>query len=100
MPSRLSAPPAALDCRSPLSVSRRSKSSRAPWGSASPWRRNHSCLAMQRCTVAAEWGGGVGPGASVATPEGPAAPDLPPLLVRRPLEAYLDGLGLGSGPIE
>ena len=26
--------------------------------------------------------------------------DLPPLLVRRPLEAFLDGHGLGAGPVE
>lgn len=38
--------------------------------------------------------------AIVDTPEEAAALDLPPLLVRRPLEAYLDARGLGSGPIE
>src|SRR5205807_3891797 len=38
--------------------------------------------------------------AIVDTPEEAAALDLPPLLVRRPLEAYLDAHGLGSGPIE
>src|SRR3954471_7500874 len=36
----------------------------------------------------------------VDTPEEAAALDLPPLLVRRPLEAHLDAHGLGSGPIE
>jgi aminoglycoside phosphotransferase (APT) family kinase protein len=36
----------------------------------------------------------------VDTPEEAAELELPPLLVRRPLEAYLDGHGLGSGPIE
>ena len=34
------------------------------------------------------------------TPEEAAASEPAPLLVRRPLEAYLDGLGLGSGPVE
>ena len=38
--------------------------------------------------------------AIVDTPEEAAALELPPLLVRRPLEAYLDAHGLGSGPIE
>jgi aminoglycoside phosphotransferase (APT) family kinase protein len=38
--------------------------------------------------------------AIVDTPEQAAALDLPPLLVRRPLEAHLDAHGLGSGPIE
>jgi aminoglycoside phosphotransferase (APT) family kinase protein len=38
--------------------------------------------------------------AIVDTPEEAAALELAPLLVRRPLEAYLDGCGLGSGPIE
>jgi aminoglycoside phosphotransferase (APT) family kinase protein len=38
--------------------------------------------------------------AIVDTPEEAAALDLPPLLVRRPLEAFLDGCGLGSGPVE
>jgi aminoglycoside phosphotransferase (APT) family kinase protein len=42
----------------------------------------------------------VGAPAIVDTPEEAAALDLPPLLVRRPLEAYLDGLGLGSGPLD
>jgi aminoglycoside phosphotransferase (APT) family kinase protein len=37
--------------------------------------------------------------AIVDTPEQAAALDLPPLLVRRPLEAFLDTQGLGSGPI-
>jgi aminoglycoside phosphotransferase (APT) family kinase protein len=37
--------------------------------------------------------------AIVDTPEQAAALDLPPLLVRRPLEAFLDARGLGSGPI-
>jgi aminoglycoside phosphotransferase (APT) family kinase protein len=36
----------------------------------------------------------------VDTPEEAAALELPPLLVRRPLEAHLDAHGLGSGPIE
>jgi len=38
--------------------------------------------------------------AIVDTPEQAAALDLPPLLVRRPLEAFLDAQGLGSGPLE
>ncbi len=38
--------------------------------------------------------------AIVDTPEEAARLELPPLLVRRPLEAYLDAHGLGSGPIE
>ena len=38
--------------------------------------------------------------AIVDTPEQAAALELAPLLVRRPLEAYLDAQGLGSGPIE
>jgi aminoglycoside phosphotransferase (APT) family kinase protein len=38
--------------------------------------------------------------AIVDTPEEAAELELAPLLVRRPLEAYLDSLGLGSGPIE
>jgi aminoglycoside phosphotransferase (APT) family kinase protein len=38
--------------------------------------------------------------AIVDTPEEAASAELPPLLVRRPLEAYLDRLGLGSGPVE
>jgi aminoglycoside phosphotransferase (APT) family kinase protein len=38
--------------------------------------------------------------AIVDTPEQAAALDRPPLLVRRPLEAYLDGCGLGNGPVE
>jgi aminoglycoside phosphotransferase (APT) family kinase protein len=37
--------------------------------------------------------------AIVDTPEEARALDLPPLLVRRPLEAYLDGQGLGRGPV-
>ena len=37
--------------------------------------------------------------AIVDTPEEAAALELPPLLVRRPLEAYLERHGLGSGPI-
>ena len=37
--------------------------------------------------------------AIVDTPEEAAALDLPPLLIRRPLEAFLDGHGLGSGPV-
>jgi aminoglycoside phosphotransferase (APT) family kinase protein len=36
----------------------------------------------------------------VDTPEEAAALDLPPLLVRRPLERFLDGQGLGDGPVE
>jgi aminoglycoside phosphotransferase (APT) family kinase protein len=35
----------------------------------------------------------------VDTPEEAAELDLPPLLVRRPLEAFLDARGLGSGPV-
>jgi aminoglycoside phosphotransferase (APT) family kinase protein len=38
--------------------------------------------------------------AIVDTPEQAAALELPPLLVRRPLEAFLDAQGLGSGPLE
>jgi aminoglycoside phosphotransferase (APT) family kinase protein len=38
--------------------------------------------------------------AIVDTPEQAAALELPPLLVRRPLEDYLDSHGLGAGPIE
>src|SRR6185503_18096434 len=38
--------------------------------------------------------------AIVDTPEQAAALDLPPLLVRRPLEAFLDAQGLGEGPVE
>jgi aminoglycoside phosphotransferase (APT) family kinase protein len=38
--------------------------------------------------------------AIVDTPEEAAALDLPPLLVRRPLEAFLDAQGLGSGAVE
>lgn len=38
--------------------------------------------------------------AIVDTPEQAAALDLQPLLVRRPLEAFLDARGLGSGAIE
>jgi aminoglycoside phosphotransferase (APT) family kinase protein len=38
--------------------------------------------------------------AIVDTPEEAAASELAPLLVRRPLEAYLDGLGLGTGPVD
>jgi aminoglycoside phosphotransferase (APT) family kinase protein len=37
--------------------------------------------------------------AIVDTTEEARALDLPPLLVRRPLEAYLDAQGLGSGPV-
>jgi aminoglycoside phosphotransferase (APT) family kinase protein len=37
--------------------------------------------------------------AIVDTPEEAAELELPPLLVRRPLEAYLDAHGLGSGPV-
>jgi aminoglycoside phosphotransferase (APT) family kinase protein len=37
--------------------------------------------------------------AIVDTPEQAAALELPPLLVRRPLEAFLDACGLGSGPL-
>jgi aminoglycoside phosphotransferase (APT) family kinase protein len=36
----------------------------------------------------------------VDTPEQAAELDLPPLLVRRPLEAFLDAQGLGEGPVE
>jgi aminoglycoside phosphotransferase (APT) family kinase protein len=38
--------------------------------------------------------------AIVDTPEQAAALDLPPLLVRQPLEAFLDAQGLGSGPLQ
>lgn len=38
--------------------------------------------------------------AIVDTPEEAAALDLPPLLVRRPLEAFLDARGLGEGPLD
>ena len=38
--------------------------------------------------------------AIVDTPEEAAALELPPLLVRRPLEAYLDAHGLGGGEVE
>ena len=38
--------------------------------------------------------------AIVDTPEEAAELELPPLLVRRPLEAFLDDRGLGSGPVE
>jgi aminoglycoside phosphotransferase (APT) family kinase protein len=38
--------------------------------------------------------------AIVDTPEEAAALDLEPLLVRRPLEAFLDAHGLGAGPLE
>jgi aminoglycoside phosphotransferase (APT) family kinase protein len=38
--------------------------------------------------------------AIVDTPEEAAALELPPLLVRRPLEAYLDEHGLGGGEVE
>jgi aminoglycoside phosphotransferase (APT) family kinase protein len=38
--------------------------------------------------------------AIVDTHQQAAALDLPPLLVRRPLEAFLDAHGLGSGPLE
>src|SRR6266516_529830 len=36
----------------------------------------------------------------VDTPAEAAALELPPLIVREPLEAFLDEHGLGSGPIE
>src|SRR3954469_17182028 len=35
----------------------------------------------------------------VNTPEEAAALELPPLLIRRPLEAFLDAHGLGSGEV-
>ena len=38
--------------------------------------------------------------AIVDTPEEAAALELPPLLIRRPLEAYLDAHGLGAGEVE
>jgi aminoglycoside phosphotransferase (APT) family kinase protein len=38
--------------------------------------------------------------AIVDTPEEAAELELPPLLVRRPLEAFLDAQGLGEGPVE
>ncbi len=40
-----------------------------------------------------------GPVDVVDTPEQAAALELPPLVVRRPLEAWLDGQGLGSGAL-
>jgi aminoglycoside phosphotransferase (APT) family kinase protein len=46
-----------------------------------------------------EYGGGLMT-AIVDTPEQAAALELPPLLVRRPLEAFLDAHGLGEGPLE
>jgi aminoglycoside phosphotransferase (APT) family kinase protein len=36
----------------------------------------------------------------VDTPEEAAALELPPLLVRRPLEAFMDAHGLGTGPVD
>jgi aminoglycoside phosphotransferase (APT) family kinase protein len=39
-------------------------------------------------------------GAIVDTPEEAAALELPPLIVRRPLERFLDAHGLGEGPLE
>jgi aminoglycoside phosphotransferase (APT) family kinase protein len=46
-------------------------------------------------------GYGDGPvSAIVDTSEEAAALELPPLLVRRPLEAFLDAAGLGEGPLE
>ena len=38
--------------------------------------------------------------AIVDTPEEAAEQELEPLLVRRPLEAFLDARGLGEGPLE
>jgi aminoglycoside phosphotransferase (APT) family kinase protein len=38
--------------------------------------------------------------AIVDTPEQAAALERPPLLVRRPLEAFMDAHGLGAGPVE
>jgi aminoglycoside phosphotransferase (APT) family kinase protein len=38
--------------------------------------------------------------AIVDTPQEAAALELPPLLVRRPLEAFLDAHGLGHGPVD
>ncbi len=38
--------------------------------------------------------------AIVDTPEEAAGLELPPLLVRRPLEAFLDARGLGEGPLD
>src|SRR5687768_17962512 len=38
--------------------------------------------------------------AIVDTPEEAAEQELEPLLVRRPLEAFLDARGLGAGPLE
>lgn len=40
------------------------------------------------------------PDSIVDTPEEAAALERPPLLIRRPLEAYLDAHGLGSGPFD
>src|SRR5262245_31819270 len=42
------AEPAARACSRPRSVRRRSASGRASCGSASPWRRSQSCLAIDR----------------------------------------------------
>lgn len=42
----------------------------------------------------------MGAPAIVDTPEEAAALDLPPLLVRRPLERFLDEHGLGAGPLD
>src|SRR3954452_7381512 len=106
-------------CFSPFAVSRRSASCRAPWGSASPWRRSQSCCAIK--AAAYRWSAGLAnreregtstspsrraasitPALStiVDTHDEAARLDLPPLLVRRPLEAFLDERGLGSGPVE
>src|SRR3954454_10523545 len=118
-PSRARASPAMRACFSPFAVSRRSASCRAPWGSASPWRRSQSCCAIK--AAAYRWSAGLAnreregtstspsrraasitPALStiVDTHDEAARLDLPPLLVRRPLEAFLDERGLGSGPVE
>src|SRR3954466_3249811 len=120
MPTRASPAPAAADWRSPRAVSSRSASGLESWGTASPCRRSHSCCATARSLAAAasvnapqaartaDGGIAMEPAirlpapvsAIVDTPEEAAALDLPPLLVRRPLEAHLDAHGLGSGAIE
>src|SRR3954463_16747966 len=109
-PSRARASPAMRACFSPFAVSRRSASCRAPWGSASPWRRSQSCCALKaaayRChaglanreregtsTSPSRRAASITPALStiVDTHDEAARLDLPPLLVRRPLEAFLGG---------
>src|SRR5918998_1229639 len=96
MPSRASACPAAAAWRSPRGVSSRfASASREPWGTASPCRRSQSCFATGGEAILP-----LRMGAIVDTPEEAAALELPPLLIRRPLEAHLDAHGLGTGPVE